>query len=425
MPKKAVLEEKMELTIQKIKQLESQEIAKIVLPKLDSLYQEIPYSEMKKQDFEDLVVKQIDISKNEYKEDMDYIEYIENKIETTFFSQTCEELENENITDSVSMYLQEIGKIPLLTKEEEKILAQQIKEGNQYAKEKFTQANLRWVVIVAKKYVKRGVSFLDLIQEGNMGLMKAVEKFDVTKGFKFSTYATHWISQRITKFIVEQESNICITSYTREKIREYQKAAANLEAKNKEKPTIEQVAQEMQISILAAKDLYKLSHALIMKNCVTSIHTQIGEDKNTELIELIPLEQLTPEEQCSINDRNERVRKLVEDCNFTPREREVIKKRFGFYDGKKMGLQEIADEMDVKAERVRQLQASAIRKLRKCENIAFLADYMDNKEKSIQNLKMFKKLALESKNRTTTFLTQDGSPIWEKEPSSSVLAYKK
>ncbi len=277
--------------------------------------------------------------------------------------------EGINVDDPVRMYLREIGKIPLLTFEEELDLAQKILEGDEEAKQKLAESNLRLVVSIAKKYVGRGMLFLDLIQEGNMGLIKAVEKFDYTKGFKFSTYATWWIRQAITRAIADQARTIRIPVHMVETINKLIRTSRNLLQQLGREPTPEEIAQEMEIPIEKVIEIQKIAQDPV------SLETPIGEEEDSHLGDFIQDEDSpAPHDAASYTLLKEQLEEVMN--TLTPREAKVLKLRFGLEDGKSRTLEEVGKEFNVTRERIRQIEAKALRKLRHPSRSKKLRDYM-------------------------------------------------
>ena len=274
-----------------------------------------------------------------------------------------------NIDDPVRMYLREIGKIPLLTFDEELELAKKILEGDEDAKQKLAESNLRLVVSIAKKYVGRGMLFLDLIQEGNMGLIKAVEKFDYTKGFKFSTYATWWIRQAITRAIADQARTIRIPVHMVETINKLIRTSRNLLQQLGREPTPEEIAKEMEVSVEKVKEKKKIAQDPV------SLETPIGEEEDSHLGDFIKDEDSpAPHDAASYTLLKEQLEEVMN--TLTPREAKVLKLRFGLEDGKSRTLEEVGKEFNVTRERIRQIEAKALRKLRHPSRSKKLRDYM-------------------------------------------------
>ena len=277
--------------------------------------------------------------------------------------------EGINVDDPVRMYLREIGKIPLLTFEEELDLAQKILEGDEEAKQKLAESNLRLVVSIAKKYVGRGMLFLDLIQEGNMGLIKAVEKFDYTKGFKFSTYATWWIRQAITRAIADQARTIRIPVHMVETINKLIRTSRNLLQQLGREPSPEEIAQELEIPVEKVVEIQKIAQDPV------SLETPIGEEEDSHLGDFIQDDDSpAPHDAASYTLLKEQLEEVMN--TLTPREAKVLKLRFGLEDGKSRTLEEVGKEFNVTRERIRQIEAKALRKLRHPSRSKKLRDYM-------------------------------------------------
>ena len=277
--------------------------------------------------------------------------------------------ESNNIDDPVRMYLREIGKIPLLTYEEELDLAKKVLEGDEEAKQKLAESNLRLVVSIAKKYVGRGMLFLDLIQEGNMGLIKAVEKFDYTKGFKFSTYATWWIRQAITRAIADQARTIRIPVHMVETINKLIRTSRHLLQQLGREPTQEEIAQEMEMPVEKVMEIQKIAQDPV------SLETPIGEEDDSHLGDFIQDEDSpAPQDSAAYTLLKEQLEEVMN--TLTPREAKVLKLRFGLEDGKARTLEEVGKEFKVTRERIRQIEAKALRKLRHPSRSKKLKDYM-------------------------------------------------
>ncbi len=280
-------------------------------------------------------------------------------------------MEETIITDPVRMYLREIGKIPLLTAAQEVTLAKAIERGALDATEALTQANLRLVVSIAKKYVGRGLSLLDLIQEGNIGLIRAVEKFDYKKGFKFSTYATWWIRQAITRAIADQARTIRIPVHMVETINRFFRTSRKLMQDLGREPTDEEVAKEMEIDLEKVREIKKVSQE------PTSLEAPVGVEKDSTLGDFIPDEETgaRPEDAASHELLKEQVGEVLDTLN--DREKKVLKLRFGLEDGRQRTLEEVGKEFGVTRERIRQIEAKALRKLRHPTRSKKLKDYLE------------------------------------------------
>ena len=264
---------------------------------------------------------------------------------------------NAVIDDPVKVYLKDIGRVPLLTPEEEIDLAIRIADNDQEAKDRLTKANLRLVVSIAKRYVGRGMMFLDLIQEGNLGLIKAVDKFDYTKGFKFSTYATWWIRQAITRAIADQGRTIRIPVHMVETINKVKKTSNMLLHRDGKDPTPEDIAAELSMPIDKVRDILRISQEPV------SLETPIGEEEDSHLGDFIPDEDaLSPADAAAMTFLKTKVNEVL--STLTPREAEVLRLRFGLKDGTPQTLEEVGKAFNVTRERIRQIEAKALRKLR-------------------------------------------------------------
>ncbi len=277
--------------------------------------------------------------------------------------------ESVNVDDPVRMYLREIGRIPLLTFEQELDLAKKILDGDEEAKQQLAESNLRLVVSIAKKYVGRGMLFLDLIQEGNMGLIKAVEKFDYTKGFKFSTYATWWIRQAITRAIADQARTIRIPVHMVETINKLIRTSRHLLQQMGREPTPEEIAEEMEIPVEKVMEIQKIAQDPV------SLETPIGEEDDSHLGDFIQDDDSpAPHDSAAYTLLKEQLEDVMN--TLTPREAKVLKLRFGLEDGKARTLEEVGREFEVTRERIRQIEAKALRKLRHPSRSKKLRDYM-------------------------------------------------
>lgn len=278
-------------------------------------------------------------------------------------------IEGVSVDDPVRMYLREIGKIPLLTFDEELALAQKVLEGDEAAKQKLAESNLRLVVSIAKKYVGRGMLFLDLIQEGNMGLIKAVEKFDYKKGYKFSTYATWWIRQAITRAIADQARTIRIPVHMVETINKLIRTSRHLLQILGREPSPEEIAEEMEIPVEKVMEIQKIAQDPV------SLETPIGEEDDSHLGDFIPDDESpAPHDSAAYTLLKEQLEEVM--STLTPREAKVLKLRFGLEDGKARTLEEVGKEFQVTRERIRQIEAKALRKLRHPSRSKRLKDYM-------------------------------------------------
>ena len=272
--------------------------------------------------------------------------------------------------DPVRMYLKEIGKVPLLTPEEEVDLATRMADGDEVAKQRMTEANLRLVVSIAKRYVGRGMLFLDLIQEGNLGLIKAVEKFDYTKGYKFSTYATWWIRQAITRAIADQARTIRIPVHMVETINKTIRVSRQLLQELGHDPSADEIAAEMDMPVDKVRDILKIAQEPV------SLETPIGEEEDSHLGDFIPDEDASePAEAASFSLLREQLEEVLD--TLAPREKKVLELRFGIVDGRTRTLEEVGKEFNVTRERIRQIEAKALRKLRHPSRSKKLKDFLN------------------------------------------------
>ena len=318
--------------------------------------------------FEDMgvsVFKEDDLDLEE--PDIDELEAVEDiKVEDIDLAS----MEGINIDDPVRMYLREIGRIPLLSYDEELELAKKVLAGDEAAKQKLAESNLRLVVSIAKKYVGRGMLFLDLIQEGNMGLIKAVEKFDYTKGYKFSTYATWWIRQAITRAIADQARTIRIPVHMVETINKLIRTSRHLLQQLGREPTPEEIAVEMEIPVEKVTEIQKIAQDPV------SLETPIGEEDDSHLGDFIQDDDSpAPQDAAAYTLLREQLEEVMK--TLTPREAKVLKLRFGLEDGKSRTLEEVGKEFNVTRERIRQIEAKALRKLRHPSRSRKLKDYLD------------------------------------------------
>ena len=311
----------------------------------------------------------VDILKEDADEEGPDIEDLQEVEELQLDSINISDIETGNIDDPVRMYLREIGKIPLLTYEEELDLAKKVLDGDEEAKQKLAESNLRLVVSIAKKYVGRGMLFLDLIQEGNMGLIKAVEKFDYTKGFKFSTYATWWIRQAITRAIADQARTIRIPVHMVETINKLIRTSRHLLQQLGREPTPDEIAEEMEMPVEKVMEIQKIAQDPV------SLETPIGEEDDSHLGDFIQDEDSpAPQDSAAYTLLKEQLEEVM--GTLTPREAKVLKLRFGLEDGKARTLEEVGKEFKVTRERIRQIEAKALRKLRHPSRSKKLKDYM-------------------------------------------------
>ena len=275
-----------------------------------------------------------------------------------------------SIDDPVKVYLKEIGRVPLLSNEEEQELSERMAQGDLKARKRLSEANLRLVVSIAKRYVGRGMQFLDLIQEGNLGLIKAVEKFDHTKGFKFSTYATWWIRQAITRAIADQARTIRIPVHMVETINKVKKVSSQLLHKNGHEPSAEEIAAELDMSVDKVREILRVSQEPV------SLETPIGEEEDSHLGDFIPDDDApSPADAASHTLLREQLSGVL--STLTPREEKVLRLRFGFEDGKPHTLEEVGKKFNVTRERVRQIESKALRRLRHPSKSKALRDFVN------------------------------------------------
>ena len=274
------------------------------------------------------------------------------------------------IDDPVKVYLKEIGRVPLLTPDEEVDLAVRISNGDEAAKKRLSEANLRLVVSIANRYLGRGMQFLDLIQEGNLGLIKAVEKFDYTKGFKFSTYATWWIRQAITRAIADQARTIRIPVHMVETINKVKKVSSQLLHANGREPSAEEIAEELDMPVEKVREIMRVAQEPV------SLETPIGEEEDSHLGDFIPDDDApAPADAASHTLLKETLSNVLD--SLTPREEKVLRLRFGLEDGRSRTLEEVGKEFNVTRERIRQIEAKALRKLRHPSRSKKLKDFLD------------------------------------------------
>ena len=274
------------------------------------------------------------------------------------------------IDDPVKIYLKEIGRVPLLSPDEETELAKRMAEGDSYAKKRLSEANLRLVVSIAKKYVGRGMQFLDLIQEGNLGLLKAVEKFDYTKGFKFSTYATWWIRQAITRAIADQARTIRIPVHMVETITKVKKVSSQLLHETGHDPSAEEIADKLEMPAERVREIMRIAQDPV------SLETPIGEEEDSHLGDFIPDDDApAPADAASLMLLKEQLNEVL--STLTDREAKVLRLRFGLEDGRSRTLEEVGKEFDVTRERIRQIEAKALRKLRHPSRSKKLKDFLN------------------------------------------------
>lgn len=327
------------------------------LDTMDKLYDELE---------DNGIILSDDISSEEISE----IESEVEKLTTTDNMEKLLEQGGVQIDDPVRMYLKEIGRVPLLTPEEEKELAERMAQGDEEAKNRLVEANLRLVVSIAKRYVGKGMFFLDLIQEGNIGLMKAVDKFDYEKGFKFSTYATWWIRQAITRAIADQARTIRIPVHMVETIHKVSRYSRQMLQELGREATAEEIGEKMGMSADKVREIMKIAQDPV------SLETPIGEEEDSHLGDFIPDDDAPqPSEIASATILREVIERELH--TLTPREEHVIKLRFGLYDGRSRTLEEVGKEFDITRERIRQIEAKALRKLRHPSRARHLKGFLD------------------------------------------------
>ena len=337
---------------------EAMEAMNYDMDKLDQLY-------------EDLEENGIDVSPEQLLgEDMSAIESEIEQFDQPEKMEKLLESEGLAIDDPVRMYLKEIGKVPLLSLEDEQVLAEKMAEGDEAAKDKLVEANLRLVVSIAKRYVGKGMFFLDLIQEGNLGLMKAVEKFDYRKGYKFSTYATWWIRQAITRSIADQARTIRIPVHMVETIHKVSRYSRQMMQELGREATADEIGEKMGMSADKVREIMKFSQDPV------SLETPIGEEEDSHLGDFIPDEETpAPADAASATILREVIERELN--TLTPREAHVIRLRFGLYDGRSRTLEEVGKEFDITRERIRQIEAKALRKLRHPSRARHLKGFLD------------------------------------------------
>ena len=311
------------------------------------------------------------INKNPEELNGEDVDNLEKELEQLISSEEIEKMqEGLSVDDPVRMYLKEIGRVPLLSADDERLYATRMKNGDENAKNKIVEANLRLVVSIAKKHVGKGMAFLDLIQEGNLGLMKAVEKFDSEKGYKFSTYATWWIRQAITRAIADQARTVRIPVHMVETIHKVSRVSRQLLQELGREPTPEEIAEKIDMTPEKVRDTMKYALEPV------SLETPIGEEEDSHLGDFIPDEDSpAPAEAASYTLLKEQLNEVLK--TLTPREEEVLRLRFGLDDGRTRTLEEVGEKFDITRERIRQIEAKALRKLRHPSRSKKLKAYLD------------------------------------------------
>ena len=360
--KKSLVKDLIDLAKQKGGQLTNQDIldaigeADLDPEKLEKLYETLDHQGIEIiDDMGDIKIEDLEIPYDENKDDETGTTAAETGIA---------------IDDPVKVYLKDIGKVPLLSSEEEVDLAIRISNGDIAARQRLSEANLRLVVSIAKRYLGRGMQFLDLIQEGNLGLIKAVEKFDYTKGFKFSTYATWWIRQAITRAIADQARTIRIPVHMVETIYKVKKVQSQLLHQNGHEPTPDEIADEIDMPVDKVREIMRVAQEPV------SLETPIGEEEDSHLGDFIPDNDApAPADAASHTMLREQLADVL--STLTPREEKVLRLRFGLEDGRSRTLEEVGKEFNVTRERIRQIEAKALRKLRHPSRSRKLKDYLD------------------------------------------------
>ena len=349
-------EKKQNLTVEAL--IEKGKKGKLSQSDVDAAMEELDFDvEQIDRFYEKLEENGISLEENISGEEMDAIEHEVARFSAAESMENALEQEGISIDDPVRLYLKEIGKVPLLNNERERILAERMMEGDESAKTELVEANLRLVVSIAKRYVGRGMYFLDLIQEGNLGLMKAVDKYDFTKGFKFSTYATWWIRQAITRAIADQARTIRIPVHMVETIHKVSRYSRQMLQELGREATADEIGEKMGMSAEKVREIMKIAQDPV------SLETPIGEEEDSHLGDFIPDDDTpSPAEATSTNILREELERQLH--TLTPRAEHVIKLRFGLYDGRTRTLEEVGKEFDITRERIRQIEAKALRKLR-------------------------------------------------------------
>ena len=351
--------------------VKAKKAGQVNLKEINELFPDIPENaEALDALYTELADSNIEIITDEPGEKVFEDEWTEEEVEEAIIEENHKYLEDDISDDSVRLYLREIGKIPLLKADEELELAHRVKKGEQDAKDKMAEANMRLVVSIAKRYVGRGLDLLDLIQEGNTGLLRAVEKFDPDKGFKFSTYATWWIRQAITRAIADQARTIRIPVHMVETINKLLRTQRRLTQELNREPTNEEIAKAMELEVS------KVEHIMKIKQDISSLDASIRDDEEDSVLSdfIEDEDTISPEESATGQLLKEQVKDMLR--SLTEREQKIIKMRFGLEDGKSHTLEEVGQEFSVTRERIRQIEAKALTKLRKHRDAKKLHDYI-------------------------------------------------
>ena len=358
-PKPQILDDKKLLKLGKERGFVTQEEILQVFPKPEETLEEL----------DDFYLKLIELSVDVFETTAEEVDEVKGVSDLERELEVLAALDEGSVTDPVRQYLRDIGKVPLLTAAQEIDLAKRVEEGELRAKHQLISANLRLVVSIAKKYVGRGMSLLDLIEEGNIGLMRAVEKYDWRRGYKFSTYATWWIRQAITRAIADQARNIRIPVHMVETINRFNRTQRRMMQELGREPTPEEVAESLGIDPAKAREIVKVSQE------PTSLATPVGDEDDSQLGDFIEAPGLKPDEQATRELLKDHLDEVLD--TLSPREKRVLQLRFGLEDGKQRTLEEVGKEFGVTRERIRQIEAKAVRKLKHPTRAKKLRDYLE------------------------------------------------